>query len=112
MPSLLNPPLPAGAHRRVRWHQLYGSAAALALAEATHADRRLYVVIVDAARELERLTAELRFFAREELALLRRPDWEGLPDQLFSPPPDIISQRLKTLFGLPHRRHRRPMPPA
>ena len=105
MPSLLNPPLPAGAHRRLRWHQLYGSAAALALAEATRADRRLYVVIVDAARELERLTAELRFFAGEELALLRLPDWEVLPYELFSPHPDIISERLKTLFELPQLRH-------
>src|SRR5213595_2921898 len=105
MPSLLNPPLPAGAHRRLRWHQLYGSAAALALAEATRAERRLYVVIVDAARELERLTAELRFFAGEELALLRLPDWEVLPYELFSPHPDIISERLKTLFELPQLRH-------
>ncbi len=105
MPSLLNPPLPAGAHRRLRWHQLYGSAAALALAEATHADRRLYVVIVDAARELERLTAELRFFAGEELPLLRLPDWEVLPYELFSPHPDITSERLKSLFELPQLRH-------
>jgi len=105
MPSLLNPPLPAGAHRRLRWHQLYGSAAALALAEAMRADRRLYVVIVDAARELERLTAELRFFAGEELALLRLPDWEVLPYELFSPHPDITSERLKTLFELPQLRH-------
>src|SRR6266436_5445526 len=105
MPSLLNPPLPAGAHRRLRWHQLYGSAAALALAEATRADRRLYVVIVDAARELERLTAELRFFGAEALALLRLPDWEVLPYDLFSPHPDITSERLKTLFELPRLRH-------
>src|ERR1700730_16371031 len=105
MPSLLNPLLPAGAHRRVRWHQLYGSAAALALAEATRADRRLYVVIVDAARELERLTAELRFFAAQALPLLRLPDWEVLPYDLFSPHPDIVSERLKTLFELPQLRH-------
>src|ERR1700724_4191613 len=105
MPSLLNPPLPAGAHRRLRWHQLYGSAAALALAEATRADRRLYVVIVDAARELERLTAELRFFAAQALPLLRLPDWEVLPYDLFSPHPDIISERLRTLFELPRAQH-------
>ena len=105
MPSLLNPPLPAGAHQRLRWHQLYGSAAALALAEATRADRRLYVVIVDAARELERLTAELRFFGAEALPLLRLPDWEVLPYDLFSPHPDITSERLKALFELPQLRH-------
>src|SRR5580693_3554762 len=105
MPSLLNPLLPAGAHRRVRWHQLYGSAAALALAEAAEADRRLYVLIADGARELERLTAELRFFAAQALPLLRLPDWEVLPYDLFSPHPDIVSERLKTLFELPQLRH-------
>src|SRR2546423_12466528 len=112
MPSLLNPPRPAGAPRRLRWHQLYGSAAALALAEATRADRRLYVVIADAARELERLTAELRFFAAQALPLLRLPGWEGLPYQLVSPPPDILPQRLKTLFELPQLQHGRLTPAA
>ena len=43
---------------------------ALALAEAAAAAPRLYVVIVDAARELEQLTAELRFFAGDSLPLL------------------------------------------
>ncbi len=102
MAPLLNPPLPTAAHPRLRWHQLYGSAPALALAEATRADQRLYVLIADAARELERLTAELQFFAGSSLPLLRLPDWEVLPYDRFSPHPDIISERLQTLFELPH----------
>src|SRR5580704_17079573 len=103
MTLLLHPPLPTAAVPRMRWHQLYGSAAALALAEATRADRRLYVVIVDAARELERLTADLRFFGAQALPLLS--DWEVLPYDLFSPHPDIVSELLKTLFELPQLRH-------
>src|SRR5437016_2331384 len=105
MSLLLHPPVPTAAIRRLRWHQLYGSAAALALAEATQLDRRLYVVIADAARELERLTAELRFFVGEPLPLLTLPDWEVLPYDLFSPHPDIISERLRTLFELPRVQH-------
>ena len=105
MTRLLNPPLPERDRRRLRWHQLYGSAAALALAEAARVDRRLYVVIADAVRELERLTAELRFFTGGALPLLRLPDWEVLPYELFSPHPDIISERLKTLFELPQLKH-------
>jgi transcription-repair coupling factor (superfamily II helicase) len=104
MPSLLNPPVPTAASPSVRWHQLYGSAAALALAEASSADARLYVVVVDGARELERLTAELGFFAGPGLALLRLPDWEVLPYDLFSPHPDITSERLKSLYELPEAR--------
>ena len=105
MPALLHPPTPNASSAHLRWHQLYGSAAALALAEATRADRRLYVLIADDARELEQLTAELRFFAGSALALLRLPDWEVLPYDLFSPHPDIISERLQTLYELPHARH-------
>jgi transcription-repair coupling factor (superfamily II helicase) len=105
MSSLLNPPTPGPPGTRVRWHQLYGSAAALALAEATGADRRLYVLIADAARNLDQLTAELRFFAGDSLPLLTLPDWEVLPYDLFSPHPDIISERLQTLFELPLGAH-------
>jgi len=105
MTALLNPPLPSNAQPHLRWHQLYGSAAALALAEAVRADRRLYVVIADAARELDRLTAEVRFFGGPALPLLRLPDWEVLPYDLFSPHPDIVSERLKTLYELPQVKH-------
>jgi transcription-repair coupling factor (superfamily II helicase) len=105
MSALLHPPTPSSATPRLRWHQLYGSAAALALAEAARADRRLYVLIADGARELERRSAELRFFTSGTLPLLRLPDWEVLPYDLFSPHPDIISERLQTLYELPHTRH-------
>ncbi|HEY8510251.1 MAG TPA: hypothetical protein VIL32_17985, partial [Steroidobacteraceae bacterium] len=101
MSSLLNPPVPGARQRKLRWHQLYGSAPALALAEAMRADQRLYVVIVEGARALERLSAELRFFAGESLPQLAFPDWEVLPYDLFSPHPDITSDRLRALFELP-----------
>ena len=104
MSALLHPPVPSRATPQLRWHQLYGSAAALALAEAARADPRLYVLVVDGARELERFSAELRFFAPGALALLRLPDWEVLPYDLFSPHPDIISERLQTLYELPQTR--------
>src|ERR1700728_610995 len=105
MSVLLHPPVPTPARPKVRWHQLYGSAPALALAEAAAAAPRLHVVIVDAARDLEQLTAELRFFAGDSLPLLTLPDWEVLPYDLFSPHPDIISERLRTLFELPRAQH-------
>jgi transcription-repair coupling factor (superfamily II helicase) len=101
MSPLLHTVAPSSTVRNLRWHQLYGSAAALALAETMRGDQRLYVVIADGARELERLTAELRFFGSDQLILLRLPDWEVLPYDLFSPHPDIISERLQTLFELP-----------
>ncbi|MBV9698369.1 MAG: transcription-repair coupling factor, partial [Gammaproteobacteria bacterium] len=101
MTSLLHPPLPAAATPHLRWQQLYGSAAALAVAEAGARDPRLYVLIANGARELERFSAELHFFSAGRLPLLRLPDWEILPYDLFSPHPDIVSERLRTLDELP-----------
>jgi transcription-repair coupling factor (superfamily II helicase) len=104
MPSLLKPPVPpAGA--RQRWHQLYGSARSLAIAEAVESDTRPYLVIARDARELDQLRAELGFFLgqgqRKPRAIHVLPDWEVLPYDLFSPHPDIISERLAALAELP-----------
>ncbi len=101
---LLKPPAPSATHRHLRWHQLYGSAGALALAEVARAQPRLYVVVAPSARELERLSAEVRFFTGADRPLLTLPDWEVLPYDLFSPHPDITSERLRTLYELPQAR--------
>jgi transcription-repair coupling factor (superfamily II helicase) len=85
----------------VRWTGLHGSAAALALAETARQDDRPWLVIEPDSRSLERRRAELGFFVREGLPVLTLPDWEVLPWDLFSPLPDIVSERLRTLAELP-----------
>jgi transcription-repair coupling factor (superfamily II helicase) len=100
MSALLNPPLPP-AQGRQRWHQLYGSARSLALAEAIAADSRPYLVIARDARELDSLRAEIGFFLGGARPIHVLPDWEVLPYDLFSPHPDIISERLAALAELP-----------
>ena len=102
--ALLKPRIPDPHRRHVRWHQLYGSAGALALVEAMTSDARLYLVVTPGARELERLAAEIRFFSSGSARLLTLPDWEILPYELFSPLPDITSERLRTLYELPRGR--------
>ena len=62
MTPLLNPLRPNSTRRQVHWHQLHGSATALALAECMQNDSRLYVVVTAGAREMERLAAEIAFF--------------------------------------------------
>jgi len=82
MTPLLNPLRPNSVRRHVHWHQLHGSATALALAECMHNDSRLYVVVTADAREMERLAAEIAFFQggkRAGQALMPLPDWEILP---------------------------------
>ena len=100
MPTLLNPPVPAPKSRQ-RWHQLYGSARSLALAEAVESDTRPYLVIARDARELDQLRSELAFFLGGSRQIHVLPDWEVLPYDLFSPHPDIISERLAALAEMP-----------
>ena len=100
-PALFQPLLPDARRPLVRWTGLHGSAAALALAEAARQDDRPWLVIEPDSRSLERRRAELGFFLREGLPVLTLPDWEVLPWDLFSPLPDIVSERLRTLAELP-----------
>jgi transcription-repair coupling factor (superfamily II helicase) len=100
MPTLLHPPLPAPRARQ-RWHQLYGSARSLAIAEAVESDTRPYLVIARDARELDQLRAELGFFLGGSRSIHALPDWEVLPYDVFSPHPDIISERLAALAEMP-----------
>ena len=108
MPALLHPPIPPPQGRQ-RWHQLYGAARSLALAEAIAADSRDDQVGARDARELDQLRAELGFFLGHQPGARDRhtsrihvlPDWEVLPYDVFSPHPDIISERLSALAELP-----------
>jgi transcription-repair coupling factor (superfamily II helicase) len=100
MPPLLHPPLPPSRARQ-RWHQLYGSARSLAIAEAVESNSRPYLVIARDVRELDQLRAELGFFLGDESRIHVLPDWEVLPYDIFSPHPDIISERLAALAELP-----------
>jgi len=106
--SPLSPPLP-GPGQRIQWGRLYGASAALALASAARRHAGLLVAVVDDVQAAARLSAELAFFldsgtagAREgQLPVLGFPDWETLPYDVFSPLPELVSERLLTLHRLP-----------
>ncbi len=54
-------------------------------------------VLTASAQDAERLTAEIAFFA-PLLRVHRLPDWETLAYDHFSPHPDLVSERLATLY--------------
>ncbi len=93
--------LPSKAQMQVRWGQLYGSASSLWLAEAARRSTAPLLVIASDARQAARLADELRFFCGAKLYIEQFQDWETLPYDLFSPHPDIVSQRLRMLSALP-----------
>ena len=99
--SLHAPLLPSKIQPQVRWGGLYGSAASLWLAEAARIASGPLLLVVADARQAGRMEEELRFFRAADLYVEIFPAWETLPYDLFSPHPDIVSQRLRLLSSLP-----------
>jgi transcription-repair coupling factor (superfamily II helicase) len=85
----------------VSWGRCVGAASGLAIARAAStADTPLLVVTTD-VQAAGRLSEEIRFFLDgDALPVLTFPDWETLPYDVFSPLPELVSQRLLTLHQL------------
>jgi len=100
--SPFTPPALVKPGDKQHWGQLYGSAAALSLAQAASEHNSLTLVLTADTATATQLHDELSFFLSESnLPILHFPDWETLPYDSFSPHQDIISQRLSTLYDLP-----------
>ena len=78
--------------------RLVGSSDALFLARKAEQRRPLFIITATAA-DAERLAAEISWFA-PQMAVHRLPDWETLPYDHFSPHPDLVSERLATLYQI------------
>jgi len=101
-PALIPTPLPDATGVHLQWGKVAGAALGLALAHAARSHPAPLLVIASDVREAERLEQQLRFFLGEdEVPLLHFPDWETLPYDVFSPLPELVSQRLETLHQLP-----------
>ncbi|MEE9354167.1 MAG: transcription-repair coupling factor [Methylococcaceae bacterium] len=92
-------PLPE-PKQSLQWNGLYGSADALALASAVQSADGLLVVVMNDNHAALRLERELAFFLQNKAPVLHFPDWEILPYDVFSPLPEIVSDRVKTLTQL------------
>ncbi len=95
--TLFSPASPPSGPQRSQ-SGLAGAADALYLAEwARHAAP--LAVVCASAWDANRLAEELRWFD-PELRVCAFPDWETLPYDTFSPHPDLISERLATLYQI------------
>jgi transcription-repair coupling factor (superfamily II helicase) len=82
-----------------------GSADSLLLARLADRERqqgRLTVVVCADALDVYRLSEELPYF-EPALAVRTFPDWETLPYDILSPHPDLVSERIETLYRLMQR---------
>jgi len=94
------PSLPTTPKQRRFWTPPHGSSRALLVAETARAHTGLVVAVTRDTQRARALEDELRVFAGT-LPVLHFPDWETLPYDVFSPHPDIVSQRIATLYQLP-----------
>ena len=98
------PPFPKTGQQRAWWRAPASTsalAAHVAAAAAHHAGPVL--AIARDTQHAHQLESDLHALlgADETLPVIAFPDWETLPYDRFSPHPDIVSQRLAALHGLP-----------
>ena len=99
--SIFAPLLPENIKQPLFWSGLTGCGDSLAIASAIKSEDRLFVIVTPDNQTALRLEHELAFFLDTDFPILHFPDWETLPYDIFSPLPEIISERLKTLAVLP-----------
>ncbi len=103
--TLLNLSWPDDTLRPARWPGLQGCSDALAIAEMADRHAGFYLVITEDSPTTTRLENETRFFLGDRIPVLSFPDWETLPYDIFSPLPEIVSGRLRTLSQLAGMQH-------
>lgn len=97
------PALPRTPGQQRDWREPAGSSLALLLSEAARTRDGVLVAVTEDNRAARTLEEDLAFFAGE-LPVLHFPDWETLPYDLFAPHPQLVSQRIDTLYRLPATR--------
>ena len=96
-----HPPLPSSPTESRHWGRCVDAALSLALASAAREGEQPLLLVTDDVQSASRVAAELRFFlAGTSLPVIVFPDWETLPYDVFSPLPELVSERLQTLRRL------------
>ncbi len=97
-----SPPIPQAKNERMQWGQIYGASDALAIASAIKNHPSLVLVLVEDVKAADNLANSIGFFlSGTDIPLISFPDWETLPYDVFSPLPELVSERLKALYRLP-----------
>ena len=91
---------PAAENATETWRGLHGSSLAIALRAAAAAEDRATLVVTRSSHQAQSLFRDLELLATQALPVLLFPDHETLPYDPFSPHPDIIAARLRTLSEL------------
>ncbi len=102
--NLPAPPLPKAGHNRAWWRAPASpSALAFHIAAAADAHDAPLLAVTRDNHSAHQLESDLNTLLghRDDRPVIAFPDWETLPYDIFSPHPDIVSQRLAALHRLP-----------
>ena len=101
MHSRLDDKLPAEPGQRLTWDNVFGAAGGYLAAQAAAAHDGPVLIVANDAEDAVRWQNEVAFFSTHGAdGIDLFPDWETLPYDVFSPHPDIVSERLATLRAL------------
>ncbi|MGD8357323.1 MAG: transcription-repair coupling factor [Lysobacterales bacterium] len=100
-PSPFKARFPEETAEAATWGALHGSALAVAVRSAAEHTGRVTLVVARSSHQAQTLAKDLDLLRFGELQVSLFPDHETLPYDPFSPHPDIIADRLKTLAALP-----------
>ena len=101
MNTIVSTDLPAKPGERRDWDNVFGAAGGCLAAQVADAHDGLVLLVANDAEDAARWQAEIDFFATDKTGeIVLFPDWETLPYDVFSPHPDIVSERLATLRTL------------
>ncbi|MFC3815987.1 transcription-repair coupling factor [Lysobacter sp. GCM10012299] len=98
------PPLPKAGQQRAWWRAPASpSALAFHIATAARAHAGPVLAVARDNQTAHQLESDLQTLlaGQADVPVLAFPDWETLPYDIFSPHPDIVSQRLSALHRLP-----------
>ena len=87
------------------WSGLHGSSLPVAILAAAATDDGISFIVTRSSHQAQVLARDLELLSTGDLPIQLFPDHETLPYDPFSPHPDIIAERLKTLSSLASVKH-------
>ncbi len=96
-----HPPLPKAPGAIQHWGRCADAALSLALASSAETLQQPLLLVSEDVQSALHIADELRFFLGDmDVPVVLFPDWETLAYDVFSPLPELVSQRLETLHRL------------
>ena len=94
------PPFPASRGEKLQWGNAQGCSLSLAISNLLSTHRQMAILLAPDVQTANRLEQEILFFSGNQLPVINFPDQETLPYDVFSPLPELTSQRLLSLHRL------------